>query len=273
MTAIQQWLATVRDVPRIDCEVLLAEVLALTRAQILAYPERQLAPEEHADLQAGIASLRQGQPLAYILGHREFWGLSFKVTPAVLVPRPETELLVELSAALAPQSGRILELGTGSGAIAISLATERSDLDITATDIASDALAIATENALSHNTSIEFLNSNWFADISGSWDLIVSNPPYIAEQDPHLPSLQAEPQHALIAGADGLDDIHRIANDSRHYLKIGGHLILEHGHDQAPRVRNIMSEAGFIDIRSAQDLARIERATIGRLAQISREDI
>lgn len=269
MTSIQQWRATVRNVPRIDCEVLLAEVLALTRTQILAYPERQLAPEEHAHLQAGIASLRQGQPLAYILGHREFWGLSFKVTPAVLVPRPETELLVELCLALAPQSGRLLELGTGSGAIAISLAAERPDLDITATDIASDALAIATENALSHNASIEFLNSNWFTDISGSWDLIVSNPPYIAERDPHLPSLQAEPQHALIAGPDGLDDIHRIAKDSRHHLKPGGHLILEHGHDQALRVRNILSEAGYVDIRSAPDLARIERATVGCFARES----
>jgi len=153
------------------------------------------------------------------------------------------------------------------------LATERPDLDITATDIASDALAIATENALSHNASIEFLNSNWFTDISGSWDLIVSNPPYIAEQDPHLPSLQAEPQHALIAGPEGLDDIHRIANDSRHHLKPGGHLILEHGHDQALRVRNILSQAGYVEIRSAPDLARIERATVGCFAPVSIEDI
>ena len=267
MTAIQQWLTTVRDVPRLECEVLLAEVLALTRAQILAHPERQLAADEFANLEAGIASMRQGQPLAYILGSREFWGLSFKVTPAVLVPRAETELLVELSLALAPLGGRMLELGTGSGAIAISLATERPDLDITATDIAGDALAIAAENALTHKVFIEFLERDWFAALSGSWDVVVSNPPYIADQDPHLPSLQAEPQHALVAGHEGLDDIHRIVSDSRPHLRPGGHLMLEHGHDQASGVRDSMSAAGYIDVRSEQDLAGIERVTVGCLAR------
>jgi release factor glutamine methyltransferase len=265
MTAIQEWLATVRDVPRIECEVLLAEVLALSRAQILTHPERQLTPDEHANLQASIASMRQGKPLAYILGHREFWGLSFKVTPAVLIPRPETELLVELTLDLAPEGGRILELGTGSGVIAIALASERTDFDITATDKDRDALAIAVENSLTHKVSIEFLTSNWLTEVSGSWDIIVSNPPYIADQDPHLPSLQAEPQHALVAGHEGLDDIHRIVADSRRHLSAGGQLILEHGHDQASRVRDIMADAGYEHIRSAQDLAQIERATIGRM--------
>jgi release factor glutamine methyltransferase len=266
MTAIQEWLVTVRDVPRIECEVLLAEVLALSRAQILTHPERQLAPDEHAILQASIASMREGKPLAYILGHREFWGLSFKVTPAVLIPRPETELLVELTLDLAPQNARILELGTGSGAIAIALASERADFDITATDKDHDALAIAVENSLTHEVSPAFLASNWFTDVSGRWDIIVSNPPYIADQDPHLPSLQAEPQQALVAGPEGLDDIHRIVADGRRHLSAGGHLILEHGHDQAARVRDLMTDAGYEHVRSAQDLARIERATIGRWA-------
>ena len=271
MTAIQQWLATVRDVPRIECEVLLSEVLALSRAQILACPERPLAAAEQRSLERNVAALRAGQPLAYILGNREFWGLSFKVTPAVLIPRPETELLVELALQKAAQGGQLLDLGTGSGAIAVAIASERPDLTLTAVDISRSALAIAEENARTHDVVIEFVASDWFSNLSDSWDsdgwdMILANPPYIAEHDPHLPALQAEPQLALIAAEDGLYEIRRIVQNSPDYLRPGGCLMIEHGFDQAAAVREEMSAAGLVNVCSAEDLAAIERVTMGQLA-------
>jgi release factor glutamine methyltransferase len=265
MTAIQQWLASVRDVPRIECEVLLGEVLALSRAQILARPERELATAEQMNLERNIKALRAGTPLAYILGNREFWGLSFKVTPAVLIPRPETELLVELALQKAPHGGRVLDLGTGSGAIAVAIASERADLCVTAVDVSATALAVAEENACTHNVTINFVVSDWFSNLTGHWDIVVVNPPYVAEQDPHLPDLQAEPQLALVAADNGLRELRRIVNDSSGYLHTGGCLIVEHGFDQAVVVREEMAAASLSNVSSLLDLAGIERATMGHI--------
>lgn len=263
MTAIGEWLTRVQDLPRLDCELLLAKALELSRAQIIAYPERSISPQDQRELDAQVHALRRGTPLAYVLGKREFWALDFKVTPAVLIPRPETELLVELSIALAPRDGSLLELGTGSGAIAIAIATERPDLRITATDISAAALEVAEANAKDHDVAINFVQSAWFADLQGRWDIIVSNPPYIAPHDPHLEQLQAEPQGALVAGNAGLSALQHISAASPAHLHTGGRLLLEHGYNQAGAVRAAMQDAGFDDVYSKRDLASIERATVG----------
>ena len=265
MTAIGEWLARAKDLPRLDCELLLAEALGLSRAQVIAYPERSIPPEHQLGLDDQAQALRDGTPLAYVLGKREFWGLDFAVTPDVLIPRPETELLVELSIALAPRDGRLLELGTGSGAIAIAIALERPDLWITATDICPSALAVAHDNARMLRVNIDLVESAWFSDLKGHWDIIVSNPPYIAADDPHLGQLQAEPQCALVAGNNGFSALQQITQGSPAYLKPGGYLLLEHGYNQAAAVQAAMQQAGFQDIYAKRDLASIERATVGCL--------
>lgn len=263
MTNIGQWLATNADLPRIECELLLSEALDVNRAHLLAYPENELSEDVHDLVNQQIHDLRQGRPLAYILGEREFWGLPFKVTSDVLIPRPETELLVELALAHTPPDGRVLDLGTGSGAIAISVGHDRADLDVTATDTSTAALEIARQNATHHNVSLTLIHSAWFTSLKGHWDVIVSNPPYIAPNDPHLPALNHEPESALVAAQDGLADIANIIAHSADFLQPGGLLIIEHGYDQAQRVRTLFAAAGFHDIRSARDLANIERATLG----------
>ncbi len=266
---IGRWLRSVADLPRADCEALLSTLTGWSRAQILASPERLIAADDLPRLSAGVAALRDGQPLAYVLGCAGFWTLELEVTPAVLIPRPETELLVELTLALAPPAARILDLGTGSGAIGLAVATSRADLQVTASDRFPAALEVARRNAQRCQANIDFQLSHWFEgflDRAGSdarWHLVVSNPPYIAANDPHLPALRHEPRAALVSGSDGLDDLSAIIRAAPARLYPGGYLLLEHGYNQAAAVRALLSEAGFAEIHSHRDLAGIERVTVG----------
>ena len=266
MTLVKQWLKETSDLPLIECELLLGQVMDLTRAQILAYPEREIHPNALHQLKIFIEQLRGGKPFAYITGSREFWGLDLDVTPDVLIPRPETELLVELVIELAPMGGSVIDLGTGSGAIAIAVKTERPDLTITASDTSCAALKVARHNACKLNVDLTFRQQSWLQDNSSQWDVIVSNPPYIADNDPHLPDLLAEPRQALVAGKDGLDDIRHIISQASRQLNADGYLLIEHGYDQATTVQQLMASAELVNVHSRKDLAGINRVTLAQHA-------
>jgi release factor glutamine methyltransferase len=266
VTTVKQWLQQTRDLPLIECELLLGEVMSLSRAQILAYPERELSANALQQLQPVVEQLRQGQPFAYITGSREFWGLELRVTADVLVPRPESELLVELVIELAPKAGNVIDLGTGSGAIAIAVKSDRPDLTVTATDTSCAALKVASHNACKLKVDVNFHRQSWMQGSTEVWDVIVSNPPYIADNDPHLPDLAAEPRQALVAGPDGLDDIRKIISQASQRLNPGGHLLIEHGYDQAASVQQLMSSAGLVNVQSKKDLAGINRVTLAQYA-------
>jgi release factor glutamine methyltransferase len=254
---------------RLDLELLLANVTGRNRGFILAHPEYLLSHNEIRLYQQLLERRQQGEPLAYILGYREFWGLQLKVSAAVLIPRPETELLVEEALNRWPERSRgieVLDLGTGSGAIALALASEQPVAQITATDISTAALAIARQNAVSLGLKVRFLHSDWFDAVSGRFELIVSNPPYIAASDPHLsdPALKHEPRLALQAGPRGLNAIARIIREAPEYLRPDGLLLLEHGYDQGAAVRQMLIERGFQDVCTLQDLGQQDRVTLGR---------
>lgn len=257
---------------RLEVQLLLQHVLGASRAQLLAYPERALTVGQSELYEALLARRLQGEPVAYLFGAREFYGLNLAVTAATLIPRPETELLVEL--ALARLQGRtqpqVLDLGTGSGAIALAIAHQHADALLTACDASAGALAVAQGNAARLGlANVRFLLSDWFAALGAQrYDLIVSNPPYIAAADPHLQQgdVRFEPLSALASGADGLDDIRRIVAAAPAHLSPGGWLLLEHGYDQAPAVRGLLQAAGFVEVFSACDLAGIERVSGGRCA-------
>jgi len=256
---------------RIEVQCLLQAVLQVNRAYLITYPERRLSAEQYARYAALLGRRLQGEPIAYLLGEREFFGLNFKVTPATLIPRPDTELLVELALQHIPQSGmrRVLDMGTGSGAIALSIAHQRPDVAVVAVDASAAALEVAAENALRLGISnVHFLHSDWFAALAGErFDLIVSNPPYIEANDVHLVQgdVRFEPLSALASGTDGLDDIRRITAGAGDYLSPGGWLMFEHGYDQAERVRRLLQQSGFSDVSSARDLAGIERVTVAHV--------
>lgn len=252
---------------RIEVQCLLQALLQVNRAYLLTHPEQQLDSEQQARYATLFERRLSGEPVAYILGEREFYGLNFKVTPATLIPRPDTELLVELALALIPQLGRVLDLGTGSGAIALSIAHARPNVEVTAVDASPDALEVAHDNARRLNIgNARFIQSDWFSALAGErFDLIVSNPPYIAAADAHLGQgdVRFEPRAALASGADGLDDVRRIVADAKAYLNDGGWLLFEHGYDQAKQARTLLQQAGFNEVFSAHDLAGIERVTGG----------
>ncbi len=265
---LQQSLGVEFASARIEVQCLLQQVLQVSRAYLLAYGERELAGEALATYEALLARRLAGEPLAYLQGEREFFGLRFKVTSATLIPRPDTELLVELALAQLPaeQPRRVLDLGTGSGAIAISVAAQRPLANVTALDASAAALAVAAENAekLLGPGRLRLLHSDWFSAVgTAQFDLLLSNPPYIAAADPHLAALQFEPASALAAGADGLDDIRQLVQQAPAHLVPGGWLWLEHGYDQAAAVRDLLQQRGFSSVRSERDLAGIERATGG----------
>ncbi len=270
---------------RIETQILLRHVLKISRASLLAHPERRLTDLEQARYHELLLRRLRGEPLAYLLGEREFFGLIFKVTPATLIPRPETELLVELALQHIPQmhpapqpssaSGggsllRVLDLGTGCGAIALSIAHARPDAEVVAVEASAAALVVARENAHQLNiANIVFEPGNWFEPLDMQrFDLIVSNPPYVAAGDPHLlqGDLPFEPLSALASGVDGMDDIRRIISNAPAHLNPGGWLMFEHGYDQAATVRNLLREAGLLEVFSVRDLAGIERVSGGRSA-------
>jgi release factor glutamine methyltransferase len=261
--SIQGWLSSHAELPHRDLELLLQYIASIPKAKVLTSPQEKLPPQTLVKLERCADKLSDGQPLAYVLGHWEFWGLELAVTPNVLIPRPESETLVEFAVKHAANGARVLDLGTGSGAIAIALKHERPDVCVTATDIHSSALATARCNARRHGCEIEFAHSNWFDALNAKWDLIVSNPPYIAEADPHLPDLVHEPAHALTAGHDGMQDIRNIILKARDYLNPHGVLALEHGYDQAGAVVDLLHASGFTGVDSIDDLAGIPRVTHG----------
>ena len=259
----------------LDAQVLLAHVLGKDRAWLVAHGSDALAPVD-ADLFFALASRRRsGEPVAYLTGVREFWGLPLVVSPAVLIPRPETEALVELALSCLPvdRDVRVLDLGTGSGAIALALAHERPRAYVLATDTSAAALSIARDNAQRLNlVNVEFLRSDWYAnlpvaDFRAAFDLIVSNPPYVAARDPHLAEgdVRFEPQPALTPGLGGLEAIRTIVMGARDRLVPSGRLAVEHGYDQADAVRALFDAAGFVEIVAARDLAGIARVVAGRI--------
>lgn len=262
MTTVRAWLDA-SPISRRDSEFLLATELRLSRTQLIAHPETILTAEQETALANKLSDIESGTPLAYILGEWEFWGINLRVNEHTLVPRPDTELLVELIAKLAPQGATLIDLGTGTGAIAIALAKERADLNITATDKSCEALRVASENALANDVQITFTQSDWFANIEGRFDVIVSNPPYIAEGDPHLPSLSKEPSGALVSGPDGMRDLTSIVQSARQYLTPKGLVLVEHGFGQGQQVRTLFADSGYRSIATHRDLGDNERVTLG----------
>lgn len=256
---------------RLEVQYLLQHVLEKPRAWLLGHPEAILEPGLHGAYTSMLQRRLQGEPLAYILGEREFYGLKLKVTPATLIPRPETELLVELALQRMPEGQplRVLDLGTGSGAIALSIAHHRPQSAVAAVDASAAALAVARENAVRLGVrNVNFLHGEWYAPLGAQrFDLIVSNPPYVAQNDPHLKQgdLRFEPASALASGPDGLNDIRCIVQGAAAHLEPGGWLLLEHGYDQAAAVRALLCGAGLAEEFSACDLAGIERASGARL--------
>lgn len=256
------------ETPALDARVLLCHCLNKPLSYLLTWPDRSIEPHILVKLEVLLQRRRAGEPIAYITGVREFWSMNFKVSPDVLIPRPETEHLVEwaLQKLNNSRGKRVLELGTGTGIIAISLAKEMPGLEITATDISEKALQIATENALSNQCEhITFIKSDWFESIADrGFDLILSNPPYIEPGDPHLlqGDLPYEPVSALVAEDKGLSDIINLVANARTYLNTNGWLGIEHGYDQGAAVRQIMQEAGYTMITTIKDLADNDRLTV-----------
>lgn len=257
------------SVPPSEARLLLQHVLGCSHADIAAHPERALDAAVLQRYRTLVARRAQGEPVAYLTGRREFFGRDFHVARGVLIPRPETELLVELALTRlsAPGAARILDLGTGSGALAVTLALERPGANVTAVDRAPDALAVARRNATALEAEVHFVLGDWFSALGDArYELIVANPPYVAAGDPHLDrgDVRFEPHGALVGGADGLTDIRQIIVSSPPHLVPGGWLLLEHGYDQAATCRALLNAAGFVDVASWSDLAGIERVSGGR---------
>ncbi len=258
------------DSPLLDSEVLLGFVLGKPRTYLRAWCDNTLTDQQLATFEALLKQRQQGTPIAYLTGTREFWSRDFTVTPDVLIPRPDTELLIELSLDLIPKTiaVKLIDLGTGSGIIAVTLAAERPNAHVTAVDASLAALAVAKHNARLHQlTNIEFYQSDWFSNVPKSlFDLVISNPPYIDPDDEHLQQgdVRFEPQSALIADNQGLSDIQIIADKARRYLKPAGHLLIEHGYNQALQVQAIFNALAYDTVQSYQDLSGQPRVTYGQ---------
>ncbi|MCU7784352.1 peptide chain release factor N(5)-glutamine methyltransferase [Lelliottia amnigena] len=257
--------------PRRDAEILLEHVTGKARTFILAFGETALTADQQAQLSALLSRRKAGEPVAHLTGEREFWSLPLYVSAATLIPRPDTECLVEHALARLPATAcRILDLGTGTGAIALALASERPDCQITAVDVMPDAVALALRNAarLGFN-NVKIQQSSWFDALVGQqFDMIVSNPPYIDECDPHLSQgdVRFEPLTALVAADEGLADIAHIVTVSRQYLTAGGWLLIEHGWTQAEAVRALFTQAGYERVETCQDYGGNDRLTLGKMA-------
>jgi len=251
--------------PKLDAETLLASALHTSRSHLFAWPEQALSHEQAALFSALIERRNRGEPIAHILGKREFWSMLLYVTPDTLIPRPETELLVECALCLIAPDGKseVLDLGTGTGAVALAIASERLHSHITACDQSCAALEVAQRNAKTHTIeNITFVQSDWFGALhSRRYDLIVSNPPYVKLDDPHLTQgdIVFEPRAALVSGSDGLDDIRLIIGAANAHLKCDAWVAVEHGHDQGQAVRHIFAQHKFRDIQTLADLAGHDR--------------
>lgn len=256
------------DTARLDAELLLAQVTGLSRSGFRAFPEREVEARLAAEFEDVVTQRAQGMPVAYLLGHQEFWSLPFKVSSSTLIPRPDTECLVEQALELPlPDNARVVDLGTGTGAIALALASERPGWAISACDLMEDAVALAQANASKLKLPVEVFQSRWFAGLpAGSFDLIVSNPPYVASDDHHLDEgdVRFEPASALVSGADGLDDIRLIVSEAPAWLNAEGWLLLEHGFDQAEAVQGLLTARGFAKVESRKDYGGNDRMTLGQ---------
>ncbi|MDH5352636.1 MAG: peptide chain release factor N(5)-glutamine methyltransferase [Betaproteobacteria bacterium] len=249
-----------------EARLLLARASGFSEASVLAHPERELPADVEAAFRAFAARRARGEPVAYILGEKEFYGLPLAVTPAALIPRPETELLVEL--ALGEPFDSALDLGTGTGAIALALKRQRPEARVVAVERSAAALALAQRNAQKLGLDVEFRHGLWFGPVAGErFDLVVSNPPYVREGDPHLEEgdVRFEPRAALVAGQDGLDAVREIVRDAPGHLNPGGRILLEHGLGQDGAVRSLLVEAGIEGVATWPDLAGIARVSGGRL--------
>lgn len=268
--AYQRRLVEVSDSAGLDAALLLCAVLAKPKSYLYAWPERTLTAGEVALYFDFLGRRASGEPVAHIIGQREFWSLNLKVSPASLIPRPDTECLVEqaLHFAQSRRAGKILDLGTGSGAIALALASELPQWSVVGCDYVTEAVALAEENRQKLGlANVKFMQSNWYANLTvgDKYDLIVSNPPYIEENDPHLSQgdVRFEPRSALVSGEDGLRDIRRIVAESGAYLNSGGAMLLEHGYRQGDAVRQILLSAGFLSVSTLKDLAGQDRVSWG----------
>jgi len=270
MTLGEALAAARQQIDRLDARLLLQYATGCSHADLLARPETPVFGPAAEQFMAWVARRAAGEPLAYLVGEAEFRGRVFQVSPAVLIPRPETEVLIDLAlekmrSLTAP---KVLDLGTGSGIVAISLALECPSASLAALDLSSEALAVAANNAGRLGARVEFRCSDWFAALAeGQFDLIVSNPPYVADGDPHLArdGLPFEPQMALTDGADGLGCIRSIVNGAPAHLKAGGWLLFEHGYDQGEASRNLLTAGGFKAAATYPDLAGIDRVSGGHL--------
>ncbi|WP_404345271.1 peptide chain release factor N(5)-glutamine methyltransferase [Vreelandella venusta] len=280
--------------PRIDAEVLMEFATGRSRTWLYTWGDSECPTWEHARFDALIAARAQGQPVAYLTGEREFWGLPLATSPTTLIPRPDTETLVEAALARAgTPTGRLLDLGTGTGAIALAFASEKPDWQVVGVDVRPEAVALAAHNARTLNiTNATFLVSDWFSaftlsslstssssasspgssspgspSLGSTFEIIVSNPPYIAADDPHLGQgdVRFEPRSALVAEADGMADLLHLITQAKAYLMPGGWLALEHGYQQAPGVRQALEKAGYLSVESVQDMGGHERVTLGHL--------
>lgn len=276
MMDFQQWLDRAigrlrgSESPRRDAEILLGYVTGRARTYILAFAETTLTSAEQEQLETLLVRRERGEPIAHLTGQREFWSLPLFVSPVTLIPRPDTECLVEQALARLPaEPCRILDLGTGTGAIALALATERPDCQVTAVDFVAEAVALATRNAQHLDIrNVTILRSDWFSALAGQrFTVIVSNPPYIDETDPHLDQgdVRFEPKSALVADENGLADLAHIITTARDYLLPGGFLLLEHGWRQGEAVRALFTTMGYQQVETCQDYGGNERLTLGQL--------
>lgn len=262
--------AAAQRIDRVDGEMLLLHVLGQSRTWLFLHEDAAMSDADAAAFEALVARREAGEPVAYLIGTRGFWTLDLAVTPSTLIPRPETELLVEWALERIPvdADARIADLGTGSGAIALAIASERPRAQVIATDASEAALDVARGNAQqNHIANIEFRAGSWFGPLSGErFDIIVSNPPYIESDDPHLDEgdLRFEPASALASGADGLDDLRIITSQASSHLNTDSWLLVEHGWNQGAAVRALFKAAGFIAIQTARDLEGRDRITLGR---------
>jgi release factor glutamine methyltransferase len=266
----KEQLGDISDTPLLDSYLLIGEVLARPREWLIAHAEEAVCSVDQIRIQALFARRHIGEPVAYIRGYQSFWQRDFCVTRDTLIPRPDTELLMEITLArFDQQSIKVVDLGTGTGALAVSLAAERPGWQILGTDISKSTLAIAQKNA-GTLANVNFLAGSWYTNIEGRFDLIISNPPYIRNTDPHLQALKFEPAGALNAGDDGLDCIRQIINNCHEHLVPGGHILFEHGYDQQEPVIQLLVNAGLTEVQGFRDLQGQPRAVIARSHDLER---